>query len=117
MSTTTRTASALGLAASLVLGPALSAPASPARASREATARTAGTQGVTAAAVERANAEFTMFAKAPRLSGSVLIAQGNTVLLRKGYGMADWSHQIPYISATEFIDYGLSMESEERLSS
>jgi CubicO group peptidase (beta-lactamase class C family) len=37
-----------------------------------------------------------------QFSGSVLIARDGKVLLSKGYSMADWDHQVPNTSQTEF---------------
>lgn len=37
-----------------------------------------------------------------RFSGSVLIARGGKVLFSKGYGMADWQHQLPNTPHTKF---------------
>jgi CubicO group peptidase (beta-lactamase class C family) len=40
--------------------------------------------------------------KQGRFSGSVLIAKGDKVLLRKGYGQADYEHGIPNTPQTIF---------------
>jgi CubicO group peptidase (beta-lactamase class C family) len=50
----------------------------------------------------RLDAFFTNEVKAKVFSGSVLITKGGSVLLRKGYSMADWRHQLPNTPTTKF---------------
>ncbi|MGH2390383.1 MAG: serine hydrolase domain-containing protein, partial [Chloroflexota bacterium] len=57
---------------------------------------------VRADAAARIDSYFTAQLHAKRFSGSVLLAQGSTVLLSKGYGMADWDAQIHNSASTEF---------------
>lgn len=56
-----------------------------------------------AAMAARVDTYLTGLARAHRFSGAVLLAQRGTVLLRKGYGMADWSRQVPNTSSTPFL--------------
>ncbi len=58
---------------------------------------------VRADAAARIDSYFTAQLKAKRFSGSVLLAQGNTVLLSKGYGMADWAKQLHSTADTKFV--------------
>ena len=55
-----------------------------------------------AAMATRLNAYFAGQTRAHQFSGVVLLAQGNTVLLSKGYGMADWTNQVRNTSGTVF---------------
>jgi CubicO group peptidase (beta-lactamase class C family) len=50
----------------------------------------------------RLDAFFTTEVKEKVFSGSVLIVKGGKVLLRKGYSMADWRHQLPNTPTTKF---------------
>lgn len=75
-----------------------------------ATAAAAPNEQVTAAALARFNAKLAALTKAHTFSGTVLVAQGDTVLLRKGYGMADQDKKIPNTVATEFINHILLNE-------
>ena len=102
----TRISAALALVAGIGLTSLMSAQASPAPVAH-ATAAHAPNDQITATTLVRFNAKLTALTKAHKFSGTVLVAQGNTVLLRKGYGMADWSHQIHNTSATEFINDSL----------
>src|SRR5260370_10580765 len=54
-------------------------------------------------AVSRVDSYFAAQLRVHRFSGAVLLAQGDAVLLSKGYGMADWSRQIHNSSSTEFV--------------
>jgi CubicO group peptidase (beta-lactamase class C family) len=45
---------------------------------------------------------FTAYGKQNKFTGSILIAKKGKVLLSKGYGMADQSHDIPNTSTTKF---------------
>ncbi len=54
-------------------------------------------------AAARVDAYFAKLVQAHQFSGAVLLAQGDTVLLSKGYGMADWNPQIHNSSSTQFI--------------
>ena len=58
----------------------------------------------------KVNAYFAGLAQAKQFSGAVLLAQGNTILLSKGYGMADWAHQISNTSSTVFLAPSLLVE-------
>jgi CubicO group peptidase (beta-lactamase class C family) len=58
----------------------------------------------------RIDAYLTSLAHEHRFSGSVLLARQGTILLRKGYGMADWSRLIPNTSSTTFIMPGTDFE-------
>jgi len=48
------------------------------------------------------DAYFAQHLAAQRFSGAVLIAQGDRVILSKGYGDADWARQIPNAAQTQF---------------
>jgi CubicO group peptidase (beta-lactamase class C family) len=50
----------------------------------------------------RLDALFTSEVKEKVFSDSVLITKGGSVLLRKGYSMADWTHQLPNTPTTRF---------------
>ena len=104
-----RIPAALALVAGIGLTSLMSAQASPAPVAH-ATAAHAPNDQITPATLARFNAKLTALTKAHKFSGTVLVAQGNTVLLRKGYGMADWSHQIHNTSATEFVNDTLLTE-------
>jgi CubicO group peptidase (beta-lactamase class C family) len=52
--------------------------------------------------VSQVDSLLTKQAAHQQFSGSVLIARDGKVLLSKGYSMADWDHQIPNTSHTEF---------------
>ena len=54
-------------------------------------------------AVSRVDSYFATQERAHNFSGTVLVARGNTVLLSKGYGMADWSRHIHNSSSTQFV--------------
>lgn len=45
---------------------------------------------------------FTVYNKQNKFNGSVLIAHKGKILLKKGYGMADFGHDVPNTSATKF---------------
>ena len=63
-----------------------------------------------AAMAVRLDAYMSELARTNQFNGAVLLARHGTVLLRKGYGMADWSHQIPNISSTTFVNSSLVLE-------
>jgi CubicO group peptidase (beta-lactamase class C family) len=54
-------------------------------------------------AAARVDSYFAAQTRAHRFSGAVLLARGDTVLLSKEYGMADWSRRIHNSSSTQFI--------------
>ena len=49
---------------------------------------------ITAAQIASVDSRLSALTRTQKFSGAVVIAQGGKVLLRKGYGMADWSKQI-----------------------
>jgi CubicO group peptidase (beta-lactamase class C family) len=54
-------------------------------------------------AVSRVDSYFAAQERAHNFSGAVLVARNDTVLLSKGYGMADWSRKIHNSSSTQFV--------------
>jgi len=50
----------------------------------------------------RVDAYLTAQEQAHRFSGAVVVARGDTVLLSKGYGAADWTRQLPNTAHTSF---------------
>src|SRR5579863_10191866 len=83
------------LAIGMALAPALQAP-------RPTDAAQPVAPQVRLDAADRVDSYFTQLMLAHRFSGAVLLAQGDTILLSKGYGMADWSRQIHNTASTEF---------------
>ena len=61
-------------------------------------------------AAARVDTYFTKLVQAHKFSGAVLLAQGNTILLSKGYGMANWSRQIHNTASTAFPDPVTALE-------
>lgn len=60
--------------------------------------------------ISRIDASLSNLAETESFSGSVLIAQGDTVLLRKGYGMADIESGEPNSPHTRFRIYSITKE-------
>jgi len=54
-------------------------------------------------AVSRVDSYFAAQERAHNFSGAVLVARGDTILLSKGYGMADWSRHVHNSSSTQFV--------------
>ena len=54
-------------------------------------------------AAARLDTYFAKLVQAHQFSGAVLLAQGSTILLSKGYGMADWNENMHNTADTEFI--------------
>lgn len=50
----------------------------------------------------RVDSIFSVYAKKNKFNGSVLIGKKGKTLLAKGYGMADYSHDVPNTSTTKF---------------